>query len=190
MHKQKKVFIYIILGFCFLIIVLPFLVSTNNILTKVLEKNLLYGFIQDNLVPIEAKMIGAILIPFGYRYTFSPTNSIISVNGVNMGITWNCLGWQSFLLFFITIIVGFRAKYRLFSVFEALLLGILGTFWVNILRMLFTILLAVHTPPIFRIVFHDYLAAFVTLVWLFFYWWFCYSYILLPKVIVKEGVTN
>jgi hypothetical protein len=44
--------------------------------------------------------------------------------------------------------------------------------------MLFTVLLAVHVPPVFRIVFHDYLAAGTTVVWLFVFWWFGYAYVL------------
>ncbi len=179
--NHKKVFVYIFLGFSLVLVTLPFLVSANEVLTRIVEKNAAYLWIQDNIVPIEAKMMGAILIPFGYDYAFSPTNSVIVVNGLNMGITWNCLGWQSFLLFFITILVGFRGKYSKLSILESLGIGILGTFWLNIGRMLFTILLAVHAPPIFRIVFHDYLAAGTTVIWLFGYWWFSYSFVLIPK---------
>ena len=181
MSKQKKVFVAIFLGFSLVLLILPFLVTANDFLTKLMEKNLLYTFIQTQIVPLEAKMMGAILLPLGYSYAYSPTNSIIIVNGVNMGITWNCLGWQSFLLLFITLIVGFRGKYKIISVIEGLGIGILGTFWLNILRMLFTVLLAVHATPVFRIVFHDYLAAATTVIWLLCYWWFLYSYVLEEK---------
>lgn len=176
--NQKKVFRYILLGLSLVLITLPFLVSFNEVLTKVVEHNFLYLWVQDNIVPLEAKMMGAILLPFGYDYAFSPTNSIIVVNGLNMGITWNCLGWQSFLLLSITLLVGFKGKYSKLSILEALGIGVLGTFWLNIARMLFTILLAVHAPPVFRIVFHDYLAAISTVVWLFIFWWFSYSFVL------------
>ena len=178
MPRQKKVFITILLVFSLIILVLPFLVSFNEMLTKIVEENFLYLWVQRYVVPLEAKMMGVILMPFGYEYGFSPTNSVIVVNGVQMGITWNCLGWQSFLLFFITLLVGFRGRYTRMSILEALGIGILGTFWLNILRMLVTVLLAVHAPLIFRIVFHDYLAAVTTLGWLFFFWWFSYSFVL------------
>jgi exosortase/archaeosortase family protein len=181
MPKQKKVFIALFLGFSLVMIVLPFLVTANDLLTKIVEKNFLYLWVQNNVVPLEAKMMGAILIPFGYDFAFSPTNSLLVVNGLTMEITWNCLGWQSFLLLFITLLAGFRGRYKLLSILEALGIGVLGTFWLNILRMLFTVLLAVHAPPIFRIVFHDYLAAATTLVWLFAFWWFAYSYVLEEK---------
>jgi exosortase/archaeosortase family protein len=190
MFKQKKVFTSIFLVFSIVLITLPFLVSFNEALTRIVEKNVLYGWVQGNIVPIEAKMMGAILIPFGYEYAFSPINSMIVVNGISMGITWNCLGWQSFLLLSVTLMVGLRGKYTLMSILEALTIGVLGTFWLNILRMLFTILLAVHAPPIFRIVFHDYLAAATTVIWLFIFWWFSYSYVLEEKMtnVKKEDI--
>ncbi len=171
-------FIAIFLGFSLVLVSLPFLVSFNEVLTKLVEHNFLYLWVQKHVVPLEAKMMGVILMALGYDYSFSPSNSIIVVNGVSMGITWNCLGWQSFLLFFITLLVGFRGRYTLASILEALGIGVLGTFWLNIARMLFTVLLAVHTPAIFRIVFHDYLAAGTTVVWLFVFWWFAYAYVL------------
>jgi len=180
-RNHKKVFIAIFFAFSLMMIILPFLVTANDILTKILEKNLLYSFIQNHIVPLEAKMMGAILMFFGYKYAFSSSNSIILINGLTMEITWNCLGWQSFLLLFVTLLVGFRGKYKTSSVLEGLGIGILGTFWLNIGRMLFTILLAVHAPPIFRIVFHDYLAAATTVLWLFAYWWFLYSFVLEEK---------
>ena len=140
-------------------------------------------------VLIEAKMMGVILMPFGYDYAFSPTNSII-VDGISMGITWNCLGWQSFLLLGVTLAVGFRGRYTKLSILEALGIGILGTFWLNIFRMLFTILLAVHVPPLFRIVFHDYLAAGTTVIWLFLFWWFAYAYVLEERTVSLVSDTS
>ncbi len=181
MPKQKKVFIYILLVFSLVLLSLPFIVTANDVLTLIVEKNVFYLWVQDNIVPLEAKMMGAILMPFGYEYGFSPTNSSIVVNGLVMGITWNCLGWQSFLLLFVSLLVGFRGKYKKLSILEALGIGILGTFWLNIFRMIFTILLAVHAPSIFRIIFHDYLAAGTTVIWLFVFWWFSYSFVLVTK---------
>jgi exosortase/archaeosortase family protein len=179
--KQKSVFLAILICFSLILVVLPFLVTFNDVLTKILERNLLYGWIQASIVPLEAKVMGAILIPFGYRFGVAQNADGIVVNGVYMGLTWNCLGWQSLVLFLVTLLVGLRGKYKKLAIFEAVGIGVLGTFWVNILRMVFTIVLAVHLPAVFRIVFHDYLAAIVTIIWLFFFWWFCYSFILREK---------
>lgn len=181
MSKQKRIFTIIILVFVITLSVLPFLVSVNEGMTKVVERNFLYEGVQKFIVPLEAKMIGAILIFFGYEFIFYPAASSIVVDGVTMGITWNCIGWQSFLLLGVTFLVGFGRRYTVKSTLEALAIGIFGTFWVNILRMLATIVLAVHFPPVFRIVFHNYLAAGVSFIWLVFLWWFTYKFILIEK---------
>ena len=181
MPKQKKVFVSILLVLSLVLLTLPLIVSFNEVLTGIVEKNILYVWIQNNIVPLEAKMMGVILAPFGYQYAYSPSNSIIVVNGLNLRITWNCLGWQSFLLLFASLIVGLKGKYKKLSIIEALLIGVLGTFWLNIFRMILTVLLAVHAQPIFRIVYHDYLAAGTTVVWLFALWWFAYSFVLTVK---------
>lgn len=187
MTKDKQVFRVIFLGISILLAILPFVVTANEFLTRIVERNALYLFLQGTIVPLEAKMMGVLLMPFGYEYGFSQTNSTIVVNGLPMGITWNCLGWQSFLLLFLTLLVGLRGCYTRFSVVEALGIGILGTFWLNIFRMLFTVLLAVHFPAVFRIVFHDYLAAGTTVVWLFGFWWFSYAYVLEEAVDEHSG---
>lgn len=181
MAQQKKVFLTIILALALVLATAPFLVSFNDLLTKVVEKNRLYGWIQSDIVPVEARMMGGLLLPLGYQYSYSRTNGLIIVNGMTLSITWNCLGWQSFILMLVSMLVGFRGRYRKLSVLVAVGIGVLGTFWLNILRMLFTVLLAVHAPAIFRVVFHDYLAAISTVAWLLAFWWFSYRYVLEEK---------
>lgn len=185
--RQKRVFAVIFFGLIFLLLTLPFTLTVNDVLTRLVQNNFLYAFIQRSIVPIEAKMIGIILKQFRYTVAYSPANSILLVNGLALSISWNCIGWQSFLLFIITLFVGLRTRYTLLSRLEILGFGAFGTFWVNILRMLLTILLAVHTPPVFRIVFHDYLAALTTIAWLFCFWWYAYRFVLEEKAPAKPA---
>jgi len=56
----------------------------------------------------------------------------VIVNGVDIRITWNCLGWQSFLLFFVSLLVGLKGPYTKISKLEAVIVGLLGTFLMNI----------------------------------------------------------
>lgn len=175
--NQKKVFESAFLFLTISLMMLPFLITFNDILTKLVEKFFLYSFIQEKLVPIQALLVGLIVKPFVKDYTAYKDGLII--NGLIMRITWNCIGWQSLLLFIFSLLIGLRGgSYTLLSRIEAITLGLLGIFWVNILRMSFTVILAAVALPIFKIVFHDYLAAIVTILYLFFFWWFAYRYIL------------
>jgi hypothetical protein len=186
MSRQKRLFSTIFLIFTVALVVLPFMVSFNDVLTRVVEGNGLYRWVQLTIVPIEAKLMGALLMPLGYEYAFSPASSAIVVNGSGMRLTWNCLGWQSFLFLLITFLVGFRGRFTKLSMLEAVGIGVLGTFWLNIIRMLLTVLLAVHLPVVFRIVFHDYLAAGASILWLFVFWWFSFAYVLVERELAPK----
>jgi len=66
------------------------------------------------------------------------------------------------------------------------LIGILGTFLINLLRIALTVVLLVVSRPLFAVVFHDYLAAIMTIIWLVIFWWFAYSFVLEEKVMREK----
>ena len=179
--NQKRTFEIIFLMFAILMVALPPLITFNDVLTKLVERFSLYMLLQEKIVPIQAQLVGIVVRIFGVDYT--PFKDGMIVNGVPLKITWNCLGWQSLVLFFLSLFFGLKnASYTFFSKAMTVLFGIVGIFWINLLRIIFTIVLAVYASPIFRIVFHDYLAAVVTVLWLVFFWWFSYSFLLDEKV--------
>ena len=182
--RQKDTFIAILLIFSITMVVLPFMVTFNDFLTKLAEKFVLYTWVQEYVVPLQTRFIGVMVIPFGIKYT--AYNNGMVVNGIPMRMTWNCLGWQSLVLLLVSLVAGLRGNYTLISKAEAVILSVLGVFWINLLRITFTVLLAIYTPPIFRIVFHDYLAAFTTVAFLLGFLWFAYSFVLVEKK--KVGV--
>jgi exosortase/archaeosortase family protein len=160
--------------------VLPFLVSFNEILTKIVESIGLYMWVQEKIVPLEVKMVGVLVSPFPIK--FIAHSAGMTVNGVYAQMTWNCLGWQSLLLFLITIFVGLKGNYTFVSKIEAIIIGLLGTFLVNLLRLTIIVLLLAYSRPLFAVVYHDYLAAIVTIIYLFVFWWFAYTYVLEEQV--------
>jgi len=111
-----------------------------------------------------------------------PLRDGMLINGVPLKITWNCVGWQSMLLFTLSVIFGLRARiYSKLSVFKTIFIGVFGTVLVNLGRIFIVSLLGAYSPKIFAIVYHDYLAAFLTILWLFIFWWFSYSFLLEEK---------
>ncbi|MBU3957024.1 exosortase/archaeosortase family protein, partial [Patescibacteria group bacterium] len=129
--------------------------------------------------PLEVKMVGVLVKPLGINYLAHQNG--MTINGTYAGMTWNCIGWQSLLLLVITLIVGLRGNYTLASKIETVLIGLLGTFLVNLLRLTLIVVILAYSRPLFAVVYHDYLAAIVTILWLFVFWWFAYSFVLLPK---------
>ena len=76
---------------------------------------------------------------------------------------------------------GLRGAWKTLSKVEVVILGVLGTFLINLFRMAFITSLAYYVNHIAAMIIHDYFAAFIALIWLIFFWWFSYSYILEPK---------
>jgi len=170
----------ILVALVIMLMILPFVVSINDLLTRVVEKFGWYMWVQKKIVPWEVKMVGVMVRPFKIEFVAYPDGFL--ANGIYARISWNCIGWQSLLLFFLSLPFGFKtANYTFFSKIEAFLIGILGTFLINLLRITFTVILLVVSRPLFAVVFHDYLAAIMTIIWLIFFWWFCYGFVLVEK---------
>mgnify|MGYP001139749580 CR=1 FL=1 len=175
--QQKKVFQYIFISLAIMLMVLPFVLPFNDILTRIVEKSGWYMWIQEKIVPWEVKMVGVMVKPLGIKFVAYPEG--FKANGIYAELSWNCIGWQSLALFLISLPFGFKGgNYTFFSKIEAFLIGILGTFLINLLRITFTVVLLVVSKPLYAIVFHDYLAAIMTVIWLVVFWWFSYAFVL------------
>ncbi len=188
--KQKQTFAIIFALLAILLAILPFLVTFNEALTKIVEKLNLYMWLQERLVPLEVRMVGLLVGPLGIK--FIAYNDGMNVNGTFAKMTWNCLGWQSLLLLLITLLVGLRGNYTRISKIEAIAIGLLGTFFVNLFRLVLITILLAYSLPLFAVVYHNYLAAIVTVVWLFVFWWFVYGFVLEEKVnnLDKKNLLN
>lgn len=177
--KQKKLFNNLFLLLVISLILLPFVTIFNDFLTKAIESIGIYSAIQEYIVPIEVKMVVILVSPLGIKLQIAKEG--IVVNGIFAKITWNCIGWQSLILFIISLIIGFQGKYTRASKLEAFVIGLFGIFIINLFRISFIIILLAYSQPLFAVVFHDYLAAFVTIGFLFLFWWFSYKYVLEEK---------
>lgn len=177
---QKSTFKTIFIMTAIILVLLPFSTTFNEFLTKTVEKFQWYSSIQDYVVPWEIKMVGALLIPFGVKFIASSEG--MTINGVYLKMTWNCIGWQSLVLIAITFIIGLQGSYNKISKLECILIGLLGTFLINLFRLAFTAVLGAYFGSLFAIIFHDYFTTFVTLTWLIFFWWFSYAFVLQPKL--------
>lgn len=189
--RQKQLFSTIFLLLVIFLMVLPFLITFNEALTKIVEKFQLYTFIQNQIVPVQVQMVTILLTPFKINM-LSHTRGFI-VDGTYLGMTWNCIGWQSLLLLSITLFVGLKnGSYTLVSKVETILIGLLGIFIVNLLRLSLIIIIFAYLRPIYAIVYHDYLAAVITIIYLFIFWWFAYRFVLeeMPPAVTKNRDVN
>lgn len=159
------------------LLLVPFLVTFNDVLTKLVERFSLYVYLQKYAVPVEVQTVGVIIGIFGVKY--KPLQDGILTGGHFLQFNWNCLGWQSLLLYFASAVIALRgARFTRRSMLETIVFGLLGLFWVNTLRISFIVLLAIYALPVFELLFHNVFAAFVSVFYLLFFWWFAYRYVL------------
>jgi exosortase/archaeosortase family protein len=182
--SQKRTFKYILIGLVILLVTLPFVTTFNSILTNLVNRVGIYHVLQNSVVPVESRLVVAVVRLFGvpaYMGKASLGASFYVEKGgeyLPIRIEWNCIGWQSLLLLLISFVVGFQSKFSGISKLKCVTVGLLGTFLINILRMVFIVIGTFYWTPIFVLLIHDYFAALVTVLWLLFFWWFSYKFIL------------
>lgn len=166
------------------LIILPFWTSFQDLLTRLVMNLGWYRSLQQVIVPYELRIVGTLLTLL--QFPVRVGNAYIEWTKASGGneviyLAWNCVGWQTLVLFAITLITGLSGNHTKTSKFETLAIGILGTYLINVLRLVLVVVVYFVVGRPLGIVFHDYFSNLLTLAWLFFFWWFSYSYILEPK---------
>lgn len=170
-----------------ILLILPFITTFNEFLTSVVMKIKLYRLIQDFIVPSQVKMITVILRLLGIEaYPGLVTVSFGKAIGQVVEISWNCIGWQSVILLLISLFTGLQGPYKIYSKFQTVVIGFLGTFLVNLIRVTLVILVTYYFGRLPGMIFHDYFSTIMIIAWLFFFWWFSFSFVLERKEEVLE----
>ncbi|MBI4058009.1 hypothetical protein HY405_01710 [Candidatus Microgenomates bacterium] len=163
---------------------LPFWTSLQDILTRFVMSIGWYRALQDVIVPYELGVMGTILtlvgLPIRIGAAYIEWTKASGGNEV-IYLAWNCVGWQTVVLFGITLLTGLSGHFTKVSKLEALAIGILGTYLINVVRLVLVVVVYFWVGRPLGIVFHDYFSNLLTLAWLFFYWWFSFRYVLEEK---------
>lgn len=182
--EQKKTFKLLFAILAVMLVLLPFVTTFNSVLTELINSFGLYQTMQKTIVPFESRLVVGIIRLLGvsaYLAKIGEEASFYLEKGTILfpvQLQWNCLGWQSLLLLFISFLVGLQGEFSKLSKAECILIGFLGTFITNILRMVFITLGIYYINDVFANLVHDYFAALTTILWLFFFWWFSYAFVL------------
>lgn len=192
--RQKQTFKTIFAGFAIILALLPIFAALNSFLTNFLNTAGWYKPIQDLIVPWQARMVAAVVFPFGIDSRVTPGSRLSAFYMIKQGVaipvdlSWNCLGWQSTLLLFVSLVAGLRGAFSNLSRLKCIVLGFTGTLLINIFRMSFIAIGIYYVNSLAAQIIHDYFAALLTLIWLIFFWWFSYSFVLDSKeTVVQEA---
>lgn len=162
-----------------LLIILPFVSSVSDILTRSVERSGAFFFLDKYVVPYEARMFAGVLARFPVSVEATPEG--IWLNGTFIKVLWNCVGWQAAIFLVATFLSGFRGNFTKTSLIEAVIIGVLGTYLVNLLRFLIVGAFSIFFGRGATLIFHDWFSLIFVLIWFFFFWWFCYSFVLETK---------
>ena len=162
------------------LMILPFVTTFNEFLTTLIMKIEVYKKLQELIVPHLARMVGVVLGFLKISVETSPDTLFLTSGTKKLAvfISWNCIGWQSIILFFLTLFTGLQGSHKWGGRVQTITLGILGTFVVNIFRITSVALIAFYFGRLPAVIFHDYFSTIMIILWLFVFWWFSYSYVL------------
>ncbi len=178
-----------------MLLVLPFITTFNELLTRMVMNLQLDWILESWVVPTEVRFIAVLLRPFGISAMVSDAALYLPKSGsdfpIPVYISWNCVGWQSFILFGITMVTGLQGPYSRGRKIQVIGLGLLGTFWMNLLRMTSVALVAYYLGRLPAVIFHDYGGTIMVLIWLALFWYILFNYFLKDEQDwVSEGSTH
>ena len=135
-----------------LLLFLPFVTTFNEFLTAVVLQLGLDRVLRDWVVPLEARMMVVLIRPLGLQTIIvgDTLHLYAGGRGVPIYISWNCVGWQSLVLLGITLAAGLQGDYTPLSKLTSVAVGLLGTFLVNIVRLVSVALVAAAGHPPLR----------------------------------------
>ena len=180
---KRETFIYLFLLLVLVLVLMPLLNTFNDLLTRFIISLDAYKYIRDYVVPFEARLVGVLLLPFGFAPRIvGEYLAIGKKEPLLIEIAWNCIGWQSLVLFLLTVVIVLQGdRYSLLSKIKALIIGLLGTFLLNILRITVLAILAYYFSQSVALIFHDYGSNLSIIAWLFVFWWFAHEFVLEDK---------
>lgn len=190
MRLQKFTYSNFFIILVVMLILLPFLTTFQDILTRLVLKFDAYDTMQNLIVPYELKILSTILNLIGIEARAG--NSYIQF--VKDGrpeiifLAWNCIGWQSFVFLLVSLVSGLSGNFTRGTKVQALLIGVLGTYLVNILRLSLVVVVYFLASREFGIIFHDYFSNLLSVIWLFLFWWISFTFVLEEKYVTQGQV--
>ena len=107
-RAQGKVFQRIIIVASITFVILPFITTFNEFLTKLVESFQLVALIQGSVAPFIVRIVAVLLRTLGVSVSISGSNLFLTGAWMPLRvyINWNCIGWQSFVLLAFTFLTG------------------------------------------------------------------------------------
>jgi exosortase/archaeosortase family protein len=165
---------------CALLMVLPLVTTFDDLLTTWAMQLGANNPLQA-IVPAESRMVVSLLGLIGVHAAASGSHLVVWDGAGAMHvlfISWNCIGWQSLILFAVSLLSGLRGDHSLESRLQVVCIGVAGTMLLNLVRVAAVACLAATVGVAPAILFHDYGGTILFVGSLFAFWAFAQRWIL------------
>ena len=179
-RERDNVSLTLIALTCALFMVLPLVTTFDDLLTAWAMQLGANNPLQA-IVPVEARMVVSLLGLIGIHAAASGSHLVVWDGAGSMHvlfISWNCIGWQSLILFGVSLISGLRGGHSFESRLQVVCIGLAGTMLLNLLRVSAVALIAATVGVAPAILFHDYGGTILFVGFLFAFWAFAQRWIL------------
>ena len=174
---------------CALLMVLPLVTTFDELLTT-WAMSLGANNPLQAIVPVESRMVVGLLGVVGVHAAASGSHLVVWDTAGSMHtlfISWNCIGWQSLILFAVSLLTGLRGHHSPEMRAQVVLIGVAGTMLLNLLRVSVVALIAATVGVAPAVFFHDYGGTVVFVAFLFAFWAFAQRWILAPATADAEA---
>jgi exosortase/archaeosortase family protein len=157
---------------CALLMVLPLVTTFDDLLTAWAMQLGANNPLQA-IVPVESRMVVSLLGLAGVHAAASGSHLVVWDGSGSMHtlfISWNCIGWQSLVLFGVSLSTGLRGAQSVESRVQVVCIGVAGTMLLNLVRVSLVALIAATIGVAPAILFHDYGGTLMFVGFLFAFW--------------------
>jgi exosortase/archaeosortase family protein len=175
---------------CALLMLLPLVTTFDDLLTSWAA-----GLGADSplqaIVPVESRMVVSLLALAGVHAAASGSHLVVwdaSGSMHTLFISWNCIGWQSLILFALSLVTGLRGGHSLESRVQVVCIGLAATLLLNLVRVALVAFIAAAAGVTPAILFHDYGGTVMFVAFLFVFWWVAQRWILLAPGAERQVV--
>jgi exosortase/archaeosortase family protein len=179
-RERESVNLTLIALACALLMVLPLVTTFNDLLTA-WAMQLGANTPLQAIVPTESRMVVSLLGLGGIRAAASGSHLVVWDSGGSMHtlfISWNCIGWQSLILFGVSLISGLRGGHSVESRAQVVCIGVAGMMLLNLIRVAAVAAIAATVGVTPAVLFHDYGGTILFVGFLFAFWAFAQRWLL------------
>jgi len=179
-RRRESVNLTVIAIACALLMVLPLVTTFDELLTAWAMWLGADSPLQA-IVPAESRMVVGLLGLVGVHAAASGSHLVVWDTAGSMHtlfISWNCIGWQSLILFGVSLLTGLRGAPSLEARVQVVVIGLAGTMLLNLVRVSLVALIAATVGVAPAVFFHDYGGTILFVAFLFAFWAFAQRWIL------------